>query len=90
MFDEDRDDHKLWLNCQILRKIFSVLRNNFASVQALEIINIMVPAFFGKNIVNKHLCCHYFCKSNIPVIYLIIGSTNIIRVWNKLSLWKIR
>ena len=30
MFDEDRDDHKLWLDCQVSRKKYSVLCNNFA------------------------------------------------------------
>ena len=39
---------------------------------------IKVRVFFEKNIEKKHLCRHdknyyYFCKSNIPVINLIVG-----------------
>ena len=47
---------------------------------------IKVRAFFEKkNIDKKHLCRHdknhyYFCKSNIPVVNLIVGSTNMIKV----------
>ena len=45
---------------------------------------IKVRDFFGKNI-KKHLCGHdknyyYFCKSNVPVINMIAGSKNMIKV----------
>ena len=51
--------------------------------------------FLGKNIKKKkHLCRHdknyyYFCKSNIPVISLIVGSKNMIKdSKNKLGFFK--
>ena len=52
---------------------------------------IKVGAFFGKNIEKKHLCRHgknyyYFCKSNIPVINLILVSRNIIKISENMSL----
>ena len=42
-------------------------------------------SFSQKNIEEKHLCRHdknyyYFCKSNIPVINLIVGSRNMVKV----------
>ena len=42
-------------------------------------------SFSEKNIEKKHLCYHdknycYFCKSNIPVNNLIVGSRNMIRL----------
>ena len=45
---------------------------------------IKVRVFFGKNIEEKHLCRHdknyyYYWKSNIPVINLIVDSTNVIK-----------
>ena len=48
-------------------------------------------SFFRKNIEKKHLCHHdknyyYFCKSNIPVINLIAGSRNMIKVSKNMSL----
>ena len=48
-------------------------------------------SLFRKNIVKKHLCLHdknycYFCKSTIPVIYLIVGSWNMIKVSNNMIL----
>ena len=47
--------------------------------------SIKVRVFFGKSIEKKHLCRHdknsyYFCKANIPVINLIVGSRNMIKV----------
>ena len=46
---------------------------------------IKMQVFFKENIEKKHLCRHdknyyYFCKSNIPVINLIVGSRNMIKV----------
>ena len=46
---------------------------------------IKVWVFLVKNIEKKHLCRHYknyyyFCKSNIPVINLIVDSRNMIKV----------
>ena len=51
---------------------------------------IKVRVFFGKNIKEKHLCRHeknyyYFLKSNIPVINLILGSKNIMKVSKSMS-----
>ena len=42
----------------------------------------------------KNVCCHdknyyYFCKSNIPVINLIVGSRNMIKLSKSMSLSKI-
>ena len=44
-----------------------------------------MQVLFEKNIEKKHLChldknCCYFCKSNIPVISLIVGSRNVIKL----------
>ena len=54
--------------------------------KAVKISNMWV--FFDKNIKKKHLCRHeknycYFCKLNIPVINLIVGSENIIKLFKK-------
>ena len=56
---------------------------------------IKVRVFFGKKHRKKHLCCHdknyyYFCKSNIRIINLIVGSRNMIEVSKNMSLRKIR
>ena len=56
---------------------------------------IKVRVFFGKNIKKKHLCPHdknyrCFCKSDIPVINLILGSENMIKPSKNMSLYKIR
>ena len=53
--------------------------------------DIEVQVFFGKNTEEKHLCHHdenhyYFCKSNIPVMNLIVGSSIIIRLSKNMSL----
>ena len=52
---------------------------------------IKVRAFFGKNIEKKHLYRHgknsyYFCKSNIPVINLIVGFRNMMKASKNMSL----
>ena len=52
---------------------------------------IKVRVFFGKNIEKKYFCHHdkdyyYFCKSNICVINLIVGSLNMIKVSKSMSL----
>ena len=52
---------------------------------------IKVRVFFGKNIERKHLSSHnknyyYFWKSNIPVINLIVGSRNMIKLSKNMSL----
>ena len=51
---------------------------------------IKVQVFFGFYIKEKHLRRHeknyyYFLKSNIPVINLILGSKNIIKVSKSMS-----
>ena len=48
-------------------------------------------SFFKKNNQKKHdknYC--YFCKSNIPVINLIVGSRNVIKVSKNISMEQIR
>ena len=43
--------------------------------------DIKVRSFFGKKNIEKSTCAdenRYLCKSNIPVIYFIVGSRNII------------
>ena len=57
--------------------------------------DIKVWVFFEKNIKKKHLCYHeknycYFCKSNIPVINLIVSLRNMIKLSKNMSLQKIR
>ena len=58
-------------------------------------IGIKVRVFFEKNTEKKHSYFHdknycYFCKSSIPVINLIVGSRNMIKVPKNISLEKIR
>ena len=64
-------------------------------IDIFELNGIQVQVFFEKNNEKKHLCCHdrnycYFCKSNIPVIDVIVGSRNMIKVSKNISLEKIR
>ena len=52
---------------------------------------IKVRVFLRKSIQKKHLCHHdknycYYYKSNIPVINLILGSRNMIRLSKNMSL----
>ena len=61
----------------------------YQKIQKLNRIKVWV--FFEKNIEKKPLCRHdenyyYFCKSNIPVINLIAGSRNMIKVSKNMSL----
>ena len=51
--------------------------------------------FSEENKDKKHLGrhgnnCYYFCKSNIPVINLILGSRNMIKVSKNMSFQKVR
>ena len=51
-------------------------------------------AFSKKILKKKHLCPHdqnycYFCKSNIPVITLVVGSRNMIKFSKNMSFQKI-
>ena len=62
-----------------------------AIIGACPLNVIKVRIFFEKSIEKKHLCRHdknycYFCKSNIPVINLIVGSRNMIKVSKNMSL----
>ena len=55
--------------------------------------SIQVRVFSGKNIEEKPLCHHeknyyYFCKSNTPVINLIVGSRNMIKLLKNISFLK--
>ena len=52
---------------------------------------IKMQVFFGKDIEKKHFRHHdkdyfYFCKSPIPVINLIVGSRNMIKLLKNMSL----
>ena len=63
----------------------SSIEEIFNSSTHQQLNSIKVQVFFEKNIDKKHLCHHdknycYFCKSNIPVINLIAGSRNIIKL----------
>ena len=56
---------------------------------------IKVRVFYEKGIKKKHLYRHdknyfYFWKSDIPVINLIVGSRNMIKLSKYMSLEKIR
>ena len=76
---------KSWFLVQ-LYKLFSKSR---------RLDGIKVRVFFRKKIEKRHLSHHdknycYFFKSNIPVINLIVGSRNMIKISKNTSLWKIR
>ena len=63
-------------------------------MQVVFLNGIKVRVFSEKNIEKKPLCrhdknCYYFCKSNIPVINLIAGSRNMIKVSKNMSFEKI-
>ena len=64
-------------------------------LQPLIILNdIKVQALFKKNIIKRHLYRHgknnhFFCKSNIPVINLIVDSRNMIKSFKKYEFVKI-
>ena len=63
-----------------------MIKNTFIKFQKQPFANlngIKMRVFFGKNVEKKHLHRHdknyyYFWKSNISVIYLIVGSRNMI------------
>ena len=60
-----------------------------------ELNSIKLRVFFEKSIGKKQLRrhdknYHYFCKSNISVINLIVSSKNMNKVSKNMSLWKIR
>ena len=62
-------------------------------VRALN--GIKVRVFFRKSIEEKHLCPHiknyyYFCKSNIPVINLTVGSTAILKIFETNSSFHVK
>ena len=54
-------------------------------IMSPKLVGIKVRVFFEKNIEKKHLYHHdknycYFCKSNIPVIDLVVASGNMIKL----------
>ena len=60
-------------------------------MQIIFLNSIKVRVFFEKKFQKKRLCHHdknycYFCKSNIPVINLIEGFRNMIKVSHNVSL----
>ena len=66
-------------------------QNKTQSVKNKSLNGIKVRVLFEKNIEKKHLCHHdknyyYFCKSNIPVTNLIVGSRNMIKLSKNMSL----
>ena len=86
--------HKLDLN----KKKTYILRTT--SVRLLQEKNtsnstgLRCRFFSKKNIRKKHLCRHnknyyYFCKSNIPLINLIVGSRNMIKISKNISFKKL-
>ena len=63
----------------------------FENYKVILLNSIKARVFFGKNIEEKHLCCHdknyyYFWKSYIPVINLIVDSRNMIKVSKNMRL----
>ena len=63
----------------------------FSTLQTIQLNSIKVRVFFEKNIEKNHLCHHnknycYFCKSNISVTNLIVGSRIMIKLSENISL----
>ena len=55
------------------------------TVEVVPLNGIKVHVFFEKRIEKKHLCYHeknycYFWKSNFPIINLVVGSRNMIKL----------
>ena len=55
------------------------------TVEVVPLNGIKVHVFFEKRIEKKHLCYHeknycYFWKSNFPIINLVVGSRNMIKI----------
>ena len=66
----------------------------FSSAELWYDNGIKVRVFFGKDIEKKYLCHHHknyccFCKSNIPVINLIVGSRNMSKLSKNTSFLKL-
>ena len=64
---------------------------NFCEMGQLSTQRYEGAGLFWKNIEKQYLCRHdknyyYFCKSNIPVINLIVDSRNMIKVSKNMSL----
>ena len=62
-------------------QVFATLRRDTPHKTKKILNSINVQVLFVKNIKKKHLCRHdknyyYFCKSNISLINLIVGSKN--------------
>ena len=74
------------------RSNFNVYKYRASKIRCALVLNgIKVRVFFGKNIEKKHLCrqeknYYYFCKANIPVIKLTVGSRNMIKLSKNMSL----
>ena len=71
--------------------ILPKFQNKTQSVKNKSLNGIKMRVLFEKNIEKKHLCHHdknhyYFCKSNIPVTNLIVGSRNMIKLSKNMSL----
>ena len=73
----------------------STISNNCPGTKLLlkwrNMVALSYRSFSEKNIEKKHLCYHdknncYFCKSNIPVINLIAGGRNMIKLSKNISL----
>ena len=82
-----------WMACS--QRIKDLLLDKFSIYWEQNLSNIKMRFFFGKNIERKHLYRHdknyyYFCKSDIPVINLIVGSRNMIKLSKNISLKKNR
>ena len=79
-----------WEKCKAIKGL------SVRSIELWGFLNsIKVQVFFKKYIKKKHLCHYnkdfcYFCKSNISVISLIVGSRNVIRLSRNIGLQKVR
>ena len=68
-----------------------LVKDNITHYDTSDITFSMALRSFSKKYPKKHLhhhdknCC-YFCKSNIPVINLIVGSRNMIKLAKNMSL----
>ena len=77
--------------CHLLRQMSSWMTQLILVISLWGVNGIKMQVFFKRNIEKKHLCHHdknyyYFCKSNISVTNLIVGSRNMIKLSKNMSL----
>ena len=84
--------HQFWLVNLININLLKLTACNYYQLKCKYPLNsIKVRFFFGKHIEKMQLWRHdknyyHFCKSNIPVINLIVSSRNMIKVSKNMSL----